>query len=47
MNDPQPIIEILEGVAGLLALIGVPAAILVAPISSILSGIFSLKDKKK
>jgi hypothetical protein len=46
MTDAQPIIEILSGVAALLGLIGIPAAVVVAPISSILSGIFGLKGKK-
>lgn len=46
MTDPKPIIDIVEGVAGILGLIGIPAAILVAPISSILTGIFGLRGKK-
>jgi hypothetical protein len=46
MTDAQPIIEILSGVAALLGLVGIPAAIVVAPIASILNGIFGLKRKK-
>lgn len=46
MTDAQPIIDIVSGVAALLTLIGIPAAIVVAPISSILTGIFGLKRKK-
>jgi len=47
MTDPKPIIDIMEGVAGLLALIGIPAAVAVAPITSILTGIFGFKKGKK
>jgi len=43
--DAEPIIEIISGVAALLGLIGIPAAIVVAPISLILSGIFGLRKK--
>ena len=47
MSDPAPIIDIVSGVAALLGLIGIPAAIVVAPIASILNGIFGLRSKKK
>ena len=46
MTDPKPIIDIIEGVAGLLALVGIPVAIIVAPITSILTGIFGLRGRK-
>lgn len=46
MTDPKPIIDIVEGVAGLLALVGIPTAVIVLPVSNILTGIFGLKGKK-
>lgn len=47
MTDPKPIIDIVEGVAGLLALVGIPAAVIVLPVSNILTGILGLRSKKK
>jgi hypothetical protein len=45
--EAQPIIDIISGVAALLGLIGIPAAALVLPISSILNGIFGLRKKRE
>lgn len=47
MSDPAPIISIVEGVLGLLSLIGLPVAAVVSPVTNIITGIFGLRSKKK
>ena len=47
MSDPAPIIQIVEGVFGLLSLIGLPVAAVLLPVTSIISGVFGLKEKRK
>ena len=46
MSDPAPVIEIVEGVFGLLAVIGLPVTAILVPVTSIISGIFGLRGKK-
>lgn len=47
MTDQKPIIDIMEGVGALLALVGIPVAAIIPGVSSILNGIFGLRSKKK
>lgn len=44
--EAAPVVQILEGVGALLALVGIPFAAIVPGVSAILSGIFSLRGKK-
>jgi hypothetical protein len=47
MTEADSAIQIVEGVLGIVALLGLPVAAIIAPITSIISGIFGFKEARK
>lgn len=47
MTETDSAIQIVEGVLGIVALLGLPVAAIIAPITSIISGIFGFKEARK
>lgn len=47
MSEAESAVQIVEGVLGIVALLGVPVAAIIAPVSSLIMGIFGIKEARK